>query len=275
MGVALGYVRVSTDRQDLSVEAQTTAIKRAAEYHKLPLHELFAEPDTSGSKPFAERESGRRLLGLIHQLKVTHQLTLLVPKVDRLGRDSVDVNQTVRLLDSLDVRVVFLDINVDTRTAMGKAFMQIAAVFAELELARIRERIQAALDQKRSAGQCLGTLPYGWDARETGGVTAKGVKIKELIPNQTEQKWILQMDAWRKAGWSYNRIAKELNSQSVPTKTGAGNVIRYKGAVQFSRGKWHEGKVQKVLTNKTTREWLESRQAGTDRLSAVNLAAAA
>jgi hypothetical protein len=37
--------------------------------------------------------------------------------VDRLGRDTVDVSQTVTLFESLGARIVFLDINVDTRTA--------------------------------------------------------------------------------------------------------------------------------------------------------------
>jgi DNA invertase Pin-like site-specific DNA recombinase len=43
----------------------------------------------------------------------------------------------VSLFESLGARMVFLDINVDRRTAMGRAFMQIAASFAELERACI------------------------------------------------------------------------------------------------------------------------------------------
>jgi DNA invertase Pin-like site-specific DNA recombinase len=97
-----------------------------------------------------------------------HSVTIIVPKVDRLGRDVIDINQTVRRFEQLGVRILFLDINVDTRTPMGRAFMQIAAVFAELELARIRERIQSALDQKRANGLLTGTVPFGWDAVETG-----------------------------------------------------------------------------------------------------------
>ena len=100
--------------------------------------------------------------------------TIIVTKVDRLGRDTVDVSQTVTLFESLGARIVFLDINVDTRTAMGRAFMQIAAVFAELERARIRERIQTALDLKRSQNLVTGTVPYGWDARDTGARNKAG-----------------------------------------------------------------------------------------------------
>src|SRR6185503_1576896 len=59
---ALGYVRVSTDRQELSLEAQTSAIQRAVEYQKLGPATIFAEPDTSGRLPFLEREQGRALI---------------------------------------------------------------------------------------------------------------------------------------------------------------------------------------------------------------------
>ena len=42
------------------------------------------------------------------------------------------------------------------RTAMGRAFMQIAAVFAEMDRARIRERIQTTLDLERSQNLITG-----------------------------------------------------------------------------------------------------------------------
>ena len=254
MNTPLGYVRVSTDRQDLSVEAQASAIQRAADYLKLGPVKIFAEPGTSGSLPFLQREEGRNLVKQVELL--AGQCTILVNKVDRLGRDSVDVNQTVRLLDSLGARVVFLDINVDTRTPMGKAFMQIAAVFAELEVARIRERIQSALDEKRAQGLLTGTEPYGWNAVSTGVLTAKGVPVRRLEPNPEEQQWILHMHRCRQAGWSYHAIAKDLNARKIPTKTGAGNVIKYKGEPRFSKGKWQCGNVRKVLINKTVQSWL-------------------
>lgn len=263
--LCLAYTRVSTGRQGLSTEAQNDAVRRAAEYFRLPPPEIYAESDTSGSRPFAEREEGRDLIQRVkdaHQL-AAHQLTdinitLLVPKVDRLGRDSIDVNQTVRLLDSLEVRVVFLDINVDTRTAMGRAFMQIAATFAELELARIRERIEDALAHKREKGELCGTETFGWDAVLTGEVSPKGVPIRRMVDNPIEQDWILKMAAWRVAGWSYGRIARALNAAGVRTKL-AGKTIRNCAGSDdtfVASGRWQQGNVCKVLENSTVRLWL-------------------
>jgi putative DNA-invertase from lambdoid prophage Rac len=263
-GVALcfGYTRVSTTRQDLSIEAQSDAVRRASEYHTgAQPEEIFADPDTSGSIPFTQREGGHRLLVAIQvALDAGHTVTIIVPKVDRLGRDTVDVNQTVRLLESLGVRVIFLDINVDTRTAMGRAFMQIAAVFAELELARIRERIQTVLDSKRAQHHVIGSVPYGWNAVDSGQLTRSGKPLRLLEDNFEEQKWILHMKHCRDTGMSYEAIATDLNRCGVHTKRhGERMKLRHgdRGAKEkLTVGLWQAGNVAKVLSNKTVAAWL-------------------
>ena len=261
--LTLGYIRVSTDRQDLSIEAQTECVKRAAQYHQSGELSLFAEPDTSGSTEFARREQGAELLERAREAREAGSVvTLIVPKVDRLGRDVIDIAQTVRRFEQMGVRILFLDINVDTRTAMGRAFMQIAAVFAELELARIRERIQSALDQKRANGLLTGTVPFGWDAVETGDVTGKGVKVRKLVDNTFEQGWILRMIARRKSGWSYSAIATELNRKGVPTKR-AGETLTLRSpneptSLRETQGRWQAGNVAKVLANQSVQRWLKT-----------------
>jgi DNA invertase Pin-like site-specific DNA recombinase len=64
-----------------------------------------------------------------------------------------------------------------------------------MELERIRERIQTVLDHKANKGELIGTVPYGFDAVETGAVTSKGVRIRQLIANERERVWLHQMVA--------------------------------------------------------------------------------
>ncbi len=270
---AYGYVRVSTARQDLSVEAQTEAVERAAVYHTgHAAEEIFSDPDTSGSTPFIERAGAQALLAALRQSLAEGQgqaelrpPTVIVTKVDRLGRDTVDVSQTATLFDQIGVRLILLDINVDTRTAMGRAFMQIAAVFAELERARIRERIQTTLDLKRSQNLVIGSVPYGWDARETGAVNKAGKPIRELVPNPHEQTWILHMARARAAGASWSSIAADLNRRGVPTKRRGEKLnLRQAGggcAVHQAIGLWNPGTITGVLTNKTVQAWLATHEA--------------
>ncbi len=262
--IAFGYGRVSTAKQGLSREAQTETVARASEYHTgAAAHEMFFDEDTSGGIPFAERPSGRLLLIAVKAaLAAGGSPTIIVTKVDRLGRDTVDVSQTVTLFESLGARIVFLDINVDTRTAMGRAFMQIAAVFAELERARIRERIQTALDLKRSQNLVIGTVPYGWDARDTGRRNKNGKPIREQIPNEAEQAIILEMARKKIAGVSLCQIAKDLNRRGIPTKRRGErlNIGNVKGEckVKAAFGIWSPGIVLKCLTSKTVQAFLSS-----------------
>jgi hypothetical protein len=48
-------------------------------------------------------------------------------------------------------------------------------------------RITTALAQKRSQGQLIGSVTYGWDAVETGDVSAKGVRLRRLVDRPAEQ----------------------------------------------------------------------------------------
>lgn len=274
--VALAYVRVSTNRQDLSVATQIEQVQRAARYHTNAddaTVEIFAEPDTSGSIPFFERDQGKALLARIEGLNALALLgeksppvTLIVPKVDRLGRDAADISTTTRHLDELGVRLVFLDLNVDTRSATGRACMQLMAVFAELERNRIRERITEAFATKRTRHEHMGgsTAPYGWDKVATGRTTAKGVAIFELVPNPTEQRHLLNMVAMREAGLGFHTIAKQLNQLGVPTKGGIrplkvrGKKVngRETSVERWTSGKWTCGNVQGILENATVQAWL-------------------
>jgi DNA invertase Pin-like site-specific DNA recombinase len=272
--LTLGYVRVSTDRQDISIDAQTDRVKQAAAYHCAGQpFSLFAEPDTSGRIEFARRPEAAELLERAREARAAGvEVTVIVPKVDRLGRDAIDVNQTVRLFDQMGVRLIFLDINDDTRTAIGRAFLQIAAIFAELEVATIRERIKTALDQKRSADQLTGTVTFGWDAVDSGQTNAAGKTIFNLRDHPEEQKWIRHMAARRAEGWNDHAIARELNRLGVKTKR-AGQTIKVPcdpdtpGAFLFhdrwviekpASGKWQAQQVGKLLASRTVQDWLAS-----------------
>ena len=89
-------------------------------------------------------------------------------------------------------------------------------------------------------------------------VTKHGLLVSQLLePNPTEQEWLRIMHGWRQTGWSYHRIAAELNRLNIPTKTGPGKVITYKGGKRLSHGRWQCGNVHKVLRSRTTQDWLQ------------------
>ncbi len=82
---------------------------------------------------------------------------LVVLKLDRLGRDSIDVQNTIKLLTERGVKVVCMDLPVaDLSSAEGKLMLQMFSAFAEFERNRIRERTKEGIERAKAQGKKLG-----------------------------------------------------------------------------------------------------------------------
>jgi putative DNA-invertase from lambdoid prophage Rac len=106
----------------------------------------------SGSTPARERGGFSRLLDRLEQGDV-----LVVTKLDRLGRNAMDVRATVEALTAAGVRVHCLALGgVDLASAAGKMTMGVIAAVAEFERDLLIERTQAGLKRAKAAGKALG-----------------------------------------------------------------------------------------------------------------------
>lgn len=138
----IGYMRVSTDKQDHAL--QFSALKQAG-----VLDENIYQDVISGSK--FKRD------GLDDAMKrLKDGGTLVVWKLDRLGRSGWQVMKLVEELIEAGVGVVSLTEGFDATTPMGKAMLGIMAVMAELERNNIRERTKAGVSAARARGARLG-----------------------------------------------------------------------------------------------------------------------
>lgn len=82
---------------------------------------------------------------------------LLVTKLDRLGRNSMDVRSTVELLAQRGIRVHCLALGgVDLTSAAGKMTMQVLSAVAEFERDLLIERTQSGLERAKAQGKALG-----------------------------------------------------------------------------------------------------------------------
>ena len=92
--------------------------------------------------------------------------TLVVSKLDRLGRDAVDVMQTIRLLGDRGVKVVVLQLGAtDLTSAAGKLLLTMLAAVAEMERDLLIERTQAGLQRAKAQGKKLGRPSKTTDAQ--------------------------------------------------------------------------------------------------------------
>ncbi|MCQ1061337.1 recombinase family protein [Photobacterium sp. ZSDE20] len=142
------YCRVSTVEQ--TTENQVLAIRSAG--YAVPNNRVVAE-QVSGSVPAMQREGFRTLID--HKLEPGD--TLIVLKLDRLGRDNIDVQQTIGTLGERGINVVSLDLPVaDLASSEGKLMLQMFSAFAEFERNRIRERTQEGLNRAKAQGKAQG-----------------------------------------------------------------------------------------------------------------------
>lgn len=83
--------------------------------------------------------------------------TLVVSKLDRLGRDAIDVLQTIRSLSERGVKVIVLQLgNTDLTSPAGKLLLSMLAAVAEMERDLLIERTQVGLARAKSEGKTLG-----------------------------------------------------------------------------------------------------------------------
>ncbi|PLC58457.1 recombinase family protein [Photobacterium carnosum] len=135
----------------------------------------------SGSVEAMKREQFKMLIN--HQMETGDMLVVL--KLDRLGRDNIDVQNTINLLTQKEIKVVCLDLPVaDLSSAEGKLMLQMFAAFAEFERNRIRERTKEGIERAKVQGKKLGrpeahNTTIAVQAKKAGGLSQSNV-AKEL-----------------------------------------------------------------------------------------------
>lgn len=150
MSRTFAYVRVSTAGQ--TVENQVQEIERHG--FKVEPHRIISET-VSGSVPISNRAGFVKLLDRLERDDV-----LIVTKLDRLGRDAIDVSATVKALAESGVRVHCLALGgLDLTSSAGTMTMNVLNAMAQFERDLLKERTQAGLARSRAAGIKAGPKP--------------------------------------------------------------------------------------------------------------------
>lgn len=157
MSRTFAYARVSTLEQETA--NQLREIEAAG--FKVEPHRIIVET-VSGSQAIAERKGFSRLFDKMEQGDV-----LVVTKLDRLGRNAVDVSVTVSKLANLGIKVHCLALGgVDLTSSAGKLTMGVINTVAEFERDLLIERTQAGLARAKAEGKRLGRPPVLSEEKE-------------------------------------------------------------------------------------------------------------
>jgi site-specific DNA recombinase len=157
---AIGYARVSTEEQakeGVSLDNQELKIRAYAQVHDLDLVEVVRDEGISGKT--LNRKGIARVLDMAKAREID---AIIVYKLDRLSRKTLDTLNTIELLESNEVAFHSISERIDTKSASGKFFLTIISALAQMERDLISERTVDALSYKRTKREWMGRIPFGY-----------------------------------------------------------------------------------------------------------------
>lgn len=214
----IGYVRVSTSKQDIGPEVQITDLRRMAEQRGWELE--IRQEEAASAKRMDNRPVLQEALRDLSQKRGRKYDALAVSKLDRLTRDVEHGAKLLKTAGREGWALVCLDLGVDTSEDTGAAMAQMTLTFAELERKRIGQRTSGAMQEiKRTTGKHMGRAA--------------------ALPPET----MLYVHQLKAEGLSLRKIAERLTAEEIPTATG---------------GQWHASTVKAVLESVTLARELET-----------------
>jgi DNA invertase Pin-like site-specific DNA recombinase len=215
------YVRVSTEdqaREGFSLDAQTKKLEAYCRFRGFTVHDIYRDEGCSGRN--TDRPEYKRMMEESDDWD-----DLIVLKLDRIHRNSVNFALMMNELGSKGKNFTSVQEDFDTSTAMGRFAMDIIQRIAQLESEQIGERVKFGMVRKAKYGSgSMGSgHPYGY-------VYEKG----SLIVIEYEAEVVKEIYAMYSDGMSYRSIADTLNDSSIPTKMGK---------------KWYSQSVSNILHN--------------------------
>ncbi|MFN2491086.1 MAG: recombinase family protein [Actinomycetota bacterium] len=216
-----GYFRISKARDEMKAPAiYRGQIEDYCRYKKLGCLQVFEDIDFSGRRGAKPRPALTELLERRHEFSA-----VITPKLTRFGRSLGDLYELFNRFDDDGIGLVFLDVEVDTRTAGGKLVRNIMAAFANYETDLISERWRDVARYLKKNGRRNGgfSTPLGYRYDRVS-------KSYEIVPHEAD----VVREVFRRflAGDAITSIVSDFNTRRVPTKNG---------------GVWHTKTVARML----------------------------
>jgi DNA invertase Pin-like site-specific DNA recombinase len=151
----------------------------------------------------------QRLLALVGSGKVN---AVIIAKLDRLTRSVKDLCSLLELFEKRGVASISVAESLDTASAAGRLVITIMAAVSQWERETIGERTRDALRHKRTSGELVGKIRFGFRLSLDG---------KHVEPDPGEQGVLTEIGHLRQSGYMMRGIAAALNHQSLRTRHGS------------------------------------------------------
>lgn len=230
------YCRVSTEEQaesGLGLGDQRARCEGMAMAKGWATPRLFSDDGISGTLGPHKRPALQKLLDAAqaHELDV-----VIIPSLDRLGRNTRLVLDLTAKLSALGVSLVSCKEAFDTTTPQGQFVLTLFAALGQLERDMISQRTAGGLAiLSEREGETGGRIPYGY--RRVGQRDATGKRTSyEVAVDPAAAAIVRRIFGLRRRGESTHAIAARLNADHVPTPRGV--------------GEWRHSSVAVILRNK-------------------------
>ncbi|WP_062515154.1 recombinase family protein [Halobacillus sp. KGW1] len=225
MPKAVGYVRVSTDKQleNTSIQKQKEEIEKYCLQNQLTLVNIFNEGAHSAG-PFTERKKFMEMYRELFDPKqgIDYLITF---KSDRISREQTEAGILFKMITDANKHLICIADNIDTRDHNSKLVFHLMSLVSDLERDFIKFRTSTGLEKNAKNGNFNGGAVYGYDVSN---------KKLQLNPNEARVvKYIFEKYANDK--WGYRKIASNLNDQMIRTK---------------NKNLWNVTSVKTILNNK-------------------------
>lgn len=207
--LAIAYLRVSTDKQDLGPEAQRTAIHQWAKREGVTLIAEHLDKGVSGATPVDQRPG---FLAALADLRERRAGVFVVARRDRLAREVIVAATAERAVEQAGAIVVSADGVANGDDEASRFMRDIMNATASFQRRLIAANTKRALAEKRRKGERISRRPpYGLRVGPDG---------VQLEPDRDEQRVIATVLRLRKRGKVYREIVEHLTAQGIVGRTG-------------------------------------------------------
>ncbi len=204
------YARQSVDKVDsISIETQ---IEDCLYEVKKEEYRVYKDKGFSGKN--TDRPEFQLMLEHIKQGIIKK---VVVYKLDRISRSVLDFSRMMATFKEYNVEFVSVNEKFDTTTPMGRAMLNIAIVFAELERETIQQRVLDAYISRSRAGFYMGgRIPYGFKRKP---VVINGINTSMYIAVEDEIEQIQTIfEVYSKPATSLSDVIKYLREHKIVKK---------------------------------------------------------
>jgi len=216
------YIRVSSEdqaREGFSLGEQEEKLLQLCKFKELEVYTVYKEAGIS-AKDMEHRPQFQEMLKDMKEGKINY---IVAYKLDRITRSVRDLEELISVLEQYNCFLLCDRDDVNTSTANGRFFVRMLTVLSQLEIEIVSERTKFGLNGAIKLGHIPGQRPFGY----------KSAEDKRMVIDNSTRPYVEKIFDMYLEGKSFQQIANYFKENKI-----------------FSKKKWRDTTIQKIIDNK-------------------------